>query len=140
MDYFRKSEKHRDLRGGCCFVESNVFTLQYCLLKSVPLYLLSFYTAISNPKLHHYKMKTEAKKLGEKKKTGEAASLETAIKINSAHFSQKFLHLSYAPVTSCDVRGSFSMFKNVLSDKHMSLKEDNLEKLVVHVSGKTKIY
>ena len=33
--------------------------------------------------------------------------------------------LKYAPVTSCDVEGSFSMFKNVQSDKCMSLSEDN---------------
>ena len=39
--------------------------------------------------------------------------------------------LKYAPVTSCDVEESFSMFKNVQSDKRMSLNEDNLEKLVV---------
>ena len=40
--------------------------------------------------------------------------------------------LKYAPVTSCDVEESFSMCKNVQSDKRMSLNEDNLEKLVVH--------
>ena len=40
--------------------------------------------------------------------------------------------LKYAPVTSCDVEGSLSVFKNVLSDKHMKLNEDNLQKLVVH--------
>ena len=38
----------------------------------------------------------------------------------------------YAPVISCDVEESFSMFKNVLSDKCMSPCEDNLEKLIVH--------
>ena len=40
--------------------------------------------------------------------------------------------IKYSPVTSCDVEESFSMFKNVQSDKRMSLNEDNLEKLVVH--------
>ena len=30
--------------------------------------------------------------------------------------------LKYAPLTTCDVEGSFSMFKNVQSDKRMSLK------------------
>ena len=40
--------------------------------------------------------------------------------------------LKYAPVTSRDVEESFAMFKNVQSGKHMSLNEDNLEKLVVH--------
>ena len=39
--------------------------------------------------------------------------------------------LKYAHVTSCDAEESFSMFKNVQSDKRMSLNEDNLEKLVV---------
>ena len=40
--------------------------------------------------------------------------------------------LKYAPVTSCEVEASFSMIKNVQSDKRMSLNEDNLEILVVH--------
>ena len=40
--------------------------------------------------------------------------------------------LKYASVTFCDVEGSFSMFKNVLSDKRMNLNEENLEKLVMH--------
>ena len=39
--------------------------------------------------------------------------------------------LKYAPVSSCDVEGSFSMFVIGLSDKRMSLNEDNLEKLAV---------
>ena len=39
--------------------------------------------------------------------------------------------LKYAPITSCDVEESFSMFKNVKSEKRMSLNEDNLAKLVV---------
>ena len=39
--------------------------------------------------------------------------------------------LKYAPVTSCDVEESFSVFKNVQSDKRMSLNEDILEKLAV---------
>ena len=40
--------------------------------------------------------------------------------------------LKYASVTSCDVEESFSMFKNVQSDKRMNLNEDNLEKLLFH--------
>ena len=103
-------------------------------MKSVPLYLLSFYTAISNPKLPRYETKTEAIKL--KKKEEEEACLETEIKFSIGSLCPKFLHLSYAPVISCDVGGPFSIFKNVLSDKRMSLNEDNLEKLVVHVSEK----
>ena len=35
--------------------------------------------------------------------------------------------LKYAPVISCDVEESFSMYKNVRSDKRMTLNEDNLD-------------
>ena len=45
----------------------------------------------------------------------------------------------YAPLIDCDVEESFSMFKNVLSDKRTSLSENNLEKLVLHVSENIKI-
>ena len=41
----------------------------------------------------------------------------------------KISALKYAPVTLCDVKESFSRFKNVQSDKCMRLNEDNLEKL-----------
>ena len=44
----------------------------------------------------------------------------------------KISSLKYAPVTSCNIEDSFSMVKNMLSDKRMSLNEENLEKLVVH--------
>ena len=50
----------------------------------------------------------------------------------------QFSSLKYAPVTSCDIEESFSMFKNVQSHKHMSLNVDNLEKLVVHCFIKIK--
>ena len=46
--------------------------------------------------------------------------------------------LKYAPVTSCDVEESFSMFKNVQSEKRTSINENNLEKLVVHCFIKNK--
>ena len=50
----------------------------------------------------------------------------------------KISSLKYAPVTSCHVKRLFSMFKNVLSYKHMSLNKENLEKLVVHCFRKNK--
>ena len=40
--------------------------------------------------------------------------------------------LKYAPVTSCDVEESFSMFNEVQSDRRKSINEDNLQKIVVH--------
>ena len=50
----------------------------------------------------------------------------------------KFLHSSMYLSLFYILDGSFSMFKNVLSDKRMSLNEDNLEKLVVHCFRKNK--
>ena len=74
----------------------------------------------------------------EKKKTEEAACLQTAMKFSIGSLCPKFLHWNYAPVTSCDVEGSFSKFKNVQADKLTSLNEDSLEKLVVHCFRKNK--
>ena len=65
---------------------------------------------------------------------------ETAIKFSRPIDSlcSKFLHLSTHLSLFYILHGSFSMFKNVLSDKRMSLNEDNLEKLVVHCFRKNK--
>lgn len=37
----------------------------------------------------------------------------------------------FAPLTSCDVERSFSIYKTILSDRRQRLTEDNLEKLIV---------
>ena len=76
--------------------------------------------------------------LTKKKKTDEAACSETAIKFSMDSLCPTFFSLKYAPFTLCDVEGSFSMFKNVQSDKRMSLNKDNLEKLVMHCLKKNK--
>ncbi len=39
--------------------------------------------------------------------------------------------LKYCPVTSVDVERSFSMFKNVFSDRRHNFKEENLSKVMV---------
>ena len=81
---------------------------------------------------------TDRQRMGSREKGQKVERKDTRSSMfgncNKIYYSSlwpKFLQLSYAPVTSCDVQGSFSMFKNVLSDKRMSLNEDNLEKLVV---------
>lgn len=39
--------------------------------------------------------------------------------------------LKFAPITSCDVERSFSVYKNILTDKRRNLTENNLEMLLV---------
>ena len=73
-----------------------------------------------------------------KEKTEEAACLENAIKFNINSLCPKFLKC--VPVTSCNVEESFYIFKNVQSDKCMSLNEEKLEKVVVHCFIKIKMY
>ena len=78
-------------------------------------FIFLFYTGISNP--HSPSYKTEAKKL--KEKTEQAACLDTAIQFSIGSLLPQISSLKYAPVTSCDVEGSFSIFKNVISYKRM---------------------
>lgn len=37
----------------------------------------------------------------------------------------------YAPVTTCDVERSFSIYKNILSDRRQSMSTDNIEKYLI---------
>jgi exonuclease VII small subunit len=39
--------------------------------------------------------------------------------------------LKFLPVTSCDVERSFSLYKNILTEKRHSLTPDNIEKLLI---------
>ena len=39
--------------------------------------------------------------------------------------------LKYAPVTSCEVERSFSLYKNILSDRRQNLTSENMEKYLV---------
>lgn len=39
--------------------------------------------------------------------------------------------LKYAPMTSCDVERSFSIYKNILADNRTSFKPENLEKYII---------
>ena len=87
------------------------------------------YIGISTPTLPRYK--TEIKSWKKRQKNQHV--WKTAIKFRYRLILPQISSLKYAPVTSCVVEGSFSMFKNVMSyTVCMSLNEDNLEKLVVH--------
>lgn len=37
----------------------------------------------------------------------------------------------FCPITSVDVERSFSIYKNILSDQHLQLTQENLKKIVV---------
>jgi hypothetical protein len=47
--------------------------------------------------------------------------------------------LKFLPVTSCDVERSFSLYKNILTEKRHSLTPDNIEKLLICYSQSKEI-
>ena len=72
--------------------------------------------ADKNPGLEHF---LEVAKVHE----GYAASVDVDI--------GKAVVLKYAPVTSCDVERSFSMYKDILSHKRQNLLPENIEKYLI---------
>lgn len=45
--------------------------------------------------------------------------------------TNEIVHFKYAPINSVDVERSFSMYKNILSDRRRSFKFENISKIIV---------
>ena len=49
----------------------------------------------------------------------------------TAKYAEIKEYFQYAPITSCDVERTFSIYKNVLNSKRTSLTEENLENVLL---------
>lgn len=57
--------------------------------------------------------------------------METIPQNLTAKYDEIKEYFQYAPITSCDVERTFSIYKDVLNSKRTKLTEENLEKLLL---------
>lgn len=79
--------------------------------------------------LIEYYQKTKATTLTKilKNLNGESESIQTSEDLSP----NNMVFFKYAPITSVDVDGSFSRYKNLLTDKRRSMVFENIAKMIV---------